>query len=181
MIYYDYTNDEIINIVKQKIESTIGISYEKLLKTSKNIKQIYQNLIQKDEFNNRYKEIYYNKQKPNNISEKLIKRMSILNELSYEVEKGSNSFYTMAFSMALAHLINWELLDITLFWELDQAETNNRFMTELDCHIYDYYCLLTFIYLEISEKIKQEFSEQFEDKKINTYDNQIINIKTRIN
>ena len=180
MIYNDYTNDEIINIVKQKIENTIGIPYEDLSKISKKIKKIYSNQISKKNFNNRYKEIYYNKEQPNNISEKFIKRMSILNDLSCIVEKGSNSFYDIALSMCLAHLINWELIDLTLFWNLDIDSKNNKFMTELDYQIYDYYCLLVFIYFKISEKLKQEFKEQFENTKINTYNNEIINIVSRL-
>lgn len=183
MIYNDYTNDDITNIVKQKIEKTIGIPYEELLKTSKKIKKIYANLtIENDEneFNNRYKEIYYNNEKPNNISEKFIKRMSILNELCETIEKGSNAFYTMSISMCLAYLINWELIDLTLFWNIDQSLKNKKYLTELDYQIYDYYCLLTLMYFEISEKLKQEFSIQFEDKKIKTYNNEIEKIISRI-
>ena len=180
MIYNDYTNDEIINNVKKKIENTIGIQYEKILEISKKIKTIYANLKNKDEFNNRYKEIYYDNKNPNNISEQFIKRMSLLNKQCETIEKGSNAFHTATTAMSLAYLINWELLDLTLFWNLDQSIKKKKYLTELDYQIYDYYCLLTLMYFEISEKLKKESKIQFEDKKVNTYNNEISKIISRI-
>lgn len=152
----DYTNDDIVDSVKKYLEDVIGVPYADLLYISRCIKKIYSSIVDKYDntlYMERFNSVYNNKEKYNSISEFYIASMSRVDSICDTVEKGTSTFKSLAFCKCLSNIIDWNLVDLKLFWILDNEINSNTFITDLDEQVYNYYKLLTYIYLSITDNI----------------------------